>query len=94
MRELSERFYSMVRELARDGELPAHVAAMELGPHVKLKDLGADSMAKAALQAALMDLTDKHIPGDSFEDETTLGDVLAYVTQSGGRDTGNAAEGN
>jgi acyl carrier protein len=56
MTSLYDQIIELLRDNAKAGILPAHIAAMPLAPETKLADLGIDSLGKMGLLSALMDL--------------------------------------
>ncbi len=74
-----EQLAELLRSNARAGILPAHIAEMPLTPETRLGDLGIDSLGKMGLLSAVMDLTDKYIADDSFNDENTLSEIVDIV---------------
>lgn len=77
---LFEEIATRLRAEARSGSLPRHLEQIELTPTTKLGDLGIDSLGKMALLAALMEISDKYFPDDTFRDEHTLGEIAEIAS--------------
>ena len=80
MSTLYEQIVELLREHARAGLLPTHIAAMPLTPDTKLSELGIDSLGKMSLLSSLMELTDKYFADDSIRDDDTLADIAKRVS--------------
>ena len=65
----------LLRDNASSGILPAHIAAMPLGPDTTVADLGIDSLGKMGLLSGLMELTDTYLADDAIKDNHTLAEV-------------------
>jgi len=80
---LYEQIVTMLRDQARAGVFPAHIAELPLGPDTRLGDLGIDSLGKMGLLTSLMDLTDSYFPDDAFKDHHTLAEISAIAEANG-----------
>ena len=80
MTSLYDQIIQLLRDNAKEGILPAHIAAMPLAPQTRLADLGIDSLGKMGLLTALMDLTDKYLADDSIKDTHTLAEIVELVS--------------
>lgn len=80
MTSMYDQIVQLLRDNAKSGILPAHIAAMPLTPETKLADLGIDSLGKMGLLSALMDLTDKYLADDSIKDSNTLAEIVDLVS--------------
>ncbi len=76
---LYDQLVDMLRSNAAAGVLPAHIASMPLTPEITLGELGIDSLGKMALLSAMMDLTDKYLADDAFNDSKTLAEIVELV---------------
>ena len=76
---LYEQIAIILRDQARAGVFPAHIAEFPLSPATRLGDLGIDSLGKMVLLTALMDLTDRYFPDDAFKDHHTLAEISAIA---------------
>jgi acyl carrier protein len=75
---------SVVSALVADGELPAIVLSKEITHDTRIGDLGADSLAKASILAALLDRVDGSISEAALEDSTTVGSLAQSVAYENG----------
>jgi acyl carrier protein len=75
--ELMMAMRHAILALAEQGELPKRVASMQIDVSTRVADLGADSLALAALMAAFVDLTDQAIPDDAVVSDATIGDLIS-----------------
>lgn len=66
----------VVRDMAQQGELPDCVAEVPIGYETPVSALGADSLAKAAMLAALADHTESCLSEDFLVGDTTVGDLI------------------
>jgi acyl carrier protein len=80
---LYEQIVTMLRDQARAGIFPAHIAELPLAPDTRLGDLGIDSLGKMGLLTSLMDLTDSYFPDDAFQDHHTLAEISVIAEASG-----------
>lgn len=80
MNPLYDQIVQLLRDNAKAGILPAHIASMPLAPQTRLADLGIDSLGKMGLLSALMDLTDKYLADESFNDSSTLAEIVELVS--------------
>ena len=80
MTSLYDSIVQLLRDNAKAGILPDHIATMALTPDTKLADLGIDSLGKMGLLSALMDLTDKYLADDSIKDSHTLAEIVELVS--------------
>lgn len=77
----------VVQELARAGDLPAHLADVELSQTATFADLGIDSLGALAIVEALEERIGRALPDDFVSaDDTlaTLGERAAALTGAGG----------
>lgn len=75
-REVLNLVRRVVNEMAEQGELPNAVAGLSIGYETPISALGADSLAKAAILAALADYTERPLSEDVLVGEATIGDLL------------------
>jgi acyl carrier protein len=80
MSTLQDQIIQLLRDNAKAGILPAHIAEMPLLPETTLADLGIDSLGKIGLLSALMELTDKYLADDAIKDSLTLAEVAELVS--------------
>lgn len=80
MNPLYDQIVQLLRDNATAGILPAHIVSMPLAPQTRLADLGIDSLGKMGLLSALMDLTDKYLADESFNDSSTLAEIVELVS--------------
>lgn len=78
--DMYESIVALLRENAKSGILPAHIASMPLSRETKLGDMGIDSLGKMGLLSALMELTDRYLADNTFNDNTTLGQIVDVIS--------------
>ncbi len=74
----------IIRDLARDGDLPRDLAEAPLDADTTLGGLALDSLGKLTLLAALDERLAIYIPDDSIDDTTTIGALVARVARTKG----------
>lgn len=66
----------VVRDMAEQGELPKCVAEVPIVYETPVSALGADSLAKATIIAALVDHADLPVSEDVLLSDATVGDLI------------------
>ena len=77
---LFDDLVALIREDAASGLHPAYLRNAPIEPAMTLGELGLDSIGRMALLTALMDLTEKHIADDAFNNGQTLGDIVELAS--------------
>jgi acyl carrier protein len=80
MNTIYDQIINLLRENAKSGVLPPHVASMELSPATTLSDLGIDSLGKMGLLSALMDISDKYLSDDSIKDDDSIAHIVNLIS--------------
>lgn len=79
MHDLMNALTQAIQKDAQAGILPSHLADLEITENTTIQDLNIDSLGKMNLMASLMDITDKYLPDDMFEDDMTIGQILVII---------------
>lgn len=83
-KSLADDVVGIIRDLARDGDLPRDLAEASLDAGTTLGSLALDSLGKLTLLAALDERLAIYIPDDSIDDTTTIGALVARVARTKG----------
>lgn len=84
MKSLADDVVGIIRDLARDGDLPRDLVEAPLGADTTLGGLALDSLGKLTLLAALDERLAIYIPDDSIDDTTTIGALVTRVARTKG----------
>jgi acyl carrier protein len=77
----SEDIISVIRELARDGQFPAHLVDGEISERDSVDTLGIDSIGAVYLIDRLEVLTGVPMPDDFVPPGTDIGGIAARVNE-------------
>lgn len=79
MDDLIKNLIAAIQKDVQAGILPEHLNKLKITETTTIQDLNIDSLGKMNLMAALMDITDKYLSDDMFDDNMTIGQILAVI---------------
>ncbi len=71
---------AMFHDLAGRGDMPAHIATMELAAATRLWELGLDSLARLNLVIEIEDRFGCHLRDDAISDMTSVQELSSLIT--------------
>lgn len=74
--DVFNRLVDLIRDGARHGGYPAHLADVAITPDTQLAALGIDSLGKMTLLSALMDITDSDLSEEVLDDRMRIRDII------------------
>lgn len=77
---LLDEVITVIRQLARDGDMPKALAAAPIGAGTRLDQLGLDSLGKVNLVAAIDQYLGVYIAADTLTGEETLGEIAQQMS--------------